>query len=252
MTLLILVLSLGSFSHALDEASWAPGSPREMLQNAGWQGAGGEDSPGGLASASGGRPDLEALGRNVTGLLKFIRSMDAEFQPQCYSCRAKEDFYEKQDLDRRLDEILPLVDRLVREGRLGAARKLVQSVWHAEVFRAGKYVPGPRHLYPKQTVDDLLMLAEATLEEGERSYGVRKKWCAPGARSSRGTVKWFKPDNGYGFITVDGTGQDIFVHFTAIEGEGFKSLNQGWRVEFDIVEGRKGPQAARVCVLEEP
>lgn len=62
----------------------------------------------------------------------------------------------------------------------------------------------------------------------------------------RGTVKWFNAEKGYGFISKeDGTG-DVFVHYTAIQSEGFRSLNEGDVVEFDVEEGRKGPQAQNV------
>ncbi len=60
-----------------------------------------------------------------------------------------------------------------------------------------------------------------------------------------GRVKWFNDSKGYGFIEQEG-GRDIFVHFTAIQGEGFKSLAEGQAVEFEITEGPKGPQAANV------
>jgi len=59
---------------------------------------------------------------------------------------------------------------------------------------------------------------------------------------AQGTVKWFNSEKGYGFIAVDG-GQDVFVHFTAIQMDGYKSLDDGQRVEFEIVQGQKGPQA---------
>ena len=60
-----------------------------------------------------------------------------------------------------------------------------------------------------------------------------------------GKVKWFSPEKGYGFIAREG-GDDVFVHFSAIQEEGFKTLNEGQDVEFEIVEGARGPQAANV------
>ena len=63
-----------------------------------------------------------------------------------------------------------------------------------------------------------------------------------------GTVKWFNNDKGYGFISVEGEG-DVFVHFSAINGEGYKSLEEGQAVQFEVVEGTKGPQAANVVRL---
>jgi CspA family cold shock protein len=60
-----------------------------------------------------------------------------------------------------------------------------------------------------------------------------------------GRVKWFNDSKGYGFIEQEG-GRDIFVHYTAIQGEGFKSLAEGQKVEFEIIEGAKGPQATKV------
>jgi len=62
---------------------------------------------------------------------------------------------------------------------------------------------------------------------------------------AQGTVKWFNADKGYGFIAVDG-GKDVFVHYSAIMMDGYKALEQGQRVEFDITQGQKGPQAANV------
>ncbi|RLD93297.1 MAG: cold-shock protein [Aquificota bacterium] len=61
-----------------------------------------------------------------------------------------------------------------------------------------------------------------------------------------GTVKWFNDSKGYGFITRDDTGTDVFVHYTAIQDDGFRSLAEGEEVEFEVVEGMKGPQASNV------
>jgi CspA family cold shock protein len=63
---------------------------------------------------------------------------------------------------------------------------------------------------------------------------------------STGKVKWFNESKGYGFIEPDGGGRDVFVHYSAIQGEGYKTLSEGQAVEFDIIQGEKGPQASNV------
>jgi cold shock protein len=65
---------------------------------------------------------------------------------------------------------------------------------------------------------------------------------------AQGTVKWFNGDKGYGFIAVEG-GPDVFVHFSAITGDGYRNLEEGQQVEFDITQGQKGPQAENVRVI---
>jgi cold shock protein len=64
-----------------------------------------------------------------------------------------------------------------------------------------------------------------------------------------GIVKWFNASKGYGFISPNNGGDDVFAHFSAIEMEGYKTLKEGQQVEFEVQEGPKGPQAARIRAL---
>jgi cold shock protein len=80
------------------------------------------------------------------------------------------------------------------------------------------------------------------------STRVRHSHGRRGLLVATGTVKWFNPDKGYGFITRE-DGPDVFVHFSAIQGEGHRSLEENQKVEFDVTEGPKSPQAANVRLV---
>lgn len=69
------------------------------------------------------------------------------------------------------------------------------------------------------------------------------------SEQSTGTVKWFNAEKGFGFINQDNGGADVFVHFRSITGDGYKSLNEGQKVSFDIEQGQKGLQAANVIPM---
>jgi CspA family cold shock protein len=66
---------------------------------------------------------------------------------------------------------------------------------------------------------------------------------------AQGTVKWFNAEKGYGFIAVEGGGADVFVHYSAIATSGYRSLDEGQKVEFEVTQGQKGPQAENVRPL---
>ncbi len=63
---------------------------------------------------------------------------------------------------------------------------------------------------------------------------------------AQGTVKWFNAEKGFGFISQDGGGADVFVHYSAIDSSGYRSLDENQRVEFTVTQGQKGPQAEQV------
>jgi cold shock protein len=66
---------------------------------------------------------------------------------------------------------------------------------------------------------------------------------------TQGTVKWFNAEKGYGFIAVDDGSADVFVHYSEIQADGYRSLEENQRVEFEVTQGRKGPQAEKVRLL---
>jgi CspA family cold shock protein len=64
-----------------------------------------------------------------------------------------------------------------------------------------------------------------------------------------GTVKWFNAEKGFGFITPDDGSQDLFAHYSAIQSSGYRSLDEGQRVEFEVTQGQKGPQASNITTV---
>ena len=84
--------------------------------------------------------------------------------------------------------------------------------------------------------------AAGTATAGDAAVTTKK------VKMAQGTVKWFNGNKGYGFIAVEG-GPDVFVHSSAITGSGYRNLEEGQKVEFDITQGQKGPQAENVTVI---
>src|SRR5258705_3945981 len=102
---------------------------------------------------------------------------------------------------------------------------------HGSSIRSAKEVSRVPQLLPFST----LRVSQCTNPEGKNM--------------ATGTVKWFNDDKGFGFITPDDSGKDLFVHHSAIQGSGFKSLAEGAKVSYDAEQGPKGPAAANVTVL---
>jgi len=112
------------------------------------------------------------------------------------------------------------------------------------LFRAAGQLPG-RTVYTPRAFRDRLANSKA-------NAGTPRPWRGRRIHNqevtmAQGSVKWFNGDKGYGFIEVEG-GPDVFVHFSAITGDGYRSLQEGQKVEFDITQGQKGPQAENVRV----
>ena len=100
------------------------------------------------------------------------------------------------------------------------------------------------------TVVDTALIIKTSIRARQERYWLSQCFSNSERRADMtGKVKWFSADKGYGFISR-ADGDDVFVHFSSIQGEGYKTLNEGQEVEFDIVEGARGPQADNVVKKE--
>ena len=87
------------------------------------------------------------------------------------------------------------------------------------------------------------------MRPGRRIRAIPPVLAVESTEVAQGTVKWFNDSKGFGFISLDDGSKDVFVHHSAIEGDGFKTLTEGQRVEFEEVQGQKGPAAEKVRVI---
>ena len=97
-----------------------------------------------------------------------------------------------------------------------------------------------------QLLNPQLSANRCTGVPGDPACVTTRDWWEGKEEMARGTVKWFNDQKGFGFISLDDGSKDVFVHHTAIQASGFRSLSEGQAVEFDIVQGQKGPAAANV------
>jgi cold shock protein len=102
---------------------------------------------------------------------------------------------------------------------------------------------GVEHRARPKSVPRVAVVASSTLRVSQCTYP------GGGTKMATGTVKWFSDDKGFGFITPDEPGKDLFVHHSAIQGGGFKSLAEGAKVSYEAEQGPKGPAAANVQTL---
>jgi CspA family cold shock protein len=135
-------------------------------------------------------------------------------------------------------------------GRLAAAANGIRADAAALLTRQVCQLRGAtRHYRAPATLDEDLPI-KTRFGGASRAFLTRSSAGKGGVRfMATGTVKWFNETKGYGFIAPDEGGKDVFVHHTGISGEGFKKLAEGEKVEFEVREGSKGPEAANVVTI---
>ena len=101
----------------------------------------------------------------------------------------------------------------------------------------------------KMTIDSQVCTMAAIMADPREVRGSQALPEGHTAKMAQGTVKWFNADKGYGFIAPDDGSGDVFVHFSALEANGYRSLEENQKVEYSVTQGPKGPQAAQVRAL---
>jgi cold shock protein len=119
-------------------------------------------------------------------------------------------------------------------------RRLSYSLHFSNVHKRPRDVDSGRFSFASKD------FARAARPRDQRWHGVDRGSAKGQFEMAQGTVKWFNAEKGFGFIEQDGGGADVFVHHSAIAAEGYRTLNEAQRVEFDVTQGQKGPQADNV------
>jgi cold shock CspA family protein len=156
------------------------------------------------------------------------------------------------DIDGNSPAVIPSMDRIPHQLRSRPKTGISRGLGRKDTVKTRQVRVGPGHKGPHITeiisvdssaakpIDTTAIEFGATTSDGSSS-GV--------AVEETGTVKWFNAERGYGFIALDGGGKDVFVHISALERSGLTSLGEGQQVIVDVVEGRKGLEAARVRLI---
>jgi cold shock protein len=117
---------------------------------------------------------------------------------------------------------------------------LARSRTPADCYSAGRF------FFPRTSSIGVRMWGDDHRGSPGSAIQLARTRITEGTGMAQGTVKWFNGEKGFGFIAQDGGGADVFVHYSAIAAEGYRSLDENQRVEFEVTQGQKGPQAENV------